>query len=94
MLWILRPKIKQQAPRPSYRLAPQYDLSGAHRFVFEQETSNPLFLLTATRYVPRQFFSPRAQAPKVLYTYTNTIADLGGTQHGQMFTYPLGRNEG
>lgn len=93
-MWSFRSLFKQSGGLPSYRRGPQYDMSGAANFVFEQESTLPAFALKGPSGLSVKAmevlhaFRP-LQQPQVYISKTAPVAGLGGLQAGQLISQPL-----
>jgi hypothetical protein len=82
-----RPTFRASAAHPVYRHSPTFDGAGAGAFVYEQQTTNPLYQIQGAGMIP--FGSLRVtQPPPVIFTGQRGIN--GSPQiAGQLFTTPL-----
>ena len=87
MFRCLRPCFRASLAHPVYRHAPTYDGAGAHAFVYEQQTTNPLFDVRGPGIIPYRSLAV-TQPPPVIFAGQRGV--IGNPQiAGQLFTAPL-----
>ena len=88
MLRFSRPTHRATGTHPLYRQGPHFDGSGAGIFIYEQQTTNPLYMVQGAGRINRKQLRV-TQPPPAFYAGQRGITSIGGTQAGMMYSMPL-----